>query len=388
MNVLATILISGAVALTSFLGAYKYMPVSWLDSPVTRGFGSTITSMAGSDTLSSSRSVINTNFANLNADKIEATVTTLSSLTSASALATIGTITSGIWNGTAITASFGGTGSTTLSQYSILLGSSTNPIGIVQGLGSNGNVLTSQGAGLPPKWGSGTIDLTASYIWTGLHVFQASTTHATTTTRGLIASSTPAQPVVLNGLPYSTPSTRAASSTVLFENASGALVWMQPEFHKVAETILQASTGTTTITVPTRQDYIVSVFATSSATAGFAMQVNTDTGRKYDYSRNLAGGTLGAIANTNFTLKTGINMFDTGTHLQAFGRIEVTGVAAGVKLVTWNLVGGSLVGSPPDNSIGGGYYKDTSGGVTSFSFGGQGVNFEAGTRFTIYASSI
>lgn len=381
MNLLATILISSAIAVTSFLGAYKYMPVSWLDSPL-QNLGSTITSMAGSDTLSSSRAVINTNFTNLNTDKIEATVTTLSSLSS------IGTITTGVWNGTAVGATWGGTGSTTLSQYSILLGSTTNPIGIVQGLGSSGQFLTSQGAGLPPNWTTGTFNTASDYILTGLWVFQASTTHATTTTRGLIASSTPAQPIVLNGLPYSTPSTRGASSTVLYENASGALVWMQPEFHKVAERILQASTGTTTITVPSRQDYIISVFATSSATAGFAMQVNSDTGRKYDYSRNLAGGVLGAIANTNFTLMTGINMFDTATHLQAFGRIEVTGVAAGVKLVTWNLVGGSLVGSPPDNSIGGGYYKDTSGAVTSFSFGGQGVNFEAGTRFTIYASSI
>lgn len=52
---------------------WNYVPGNWLDAISTgkQVLGSTITTIAGSDTLSASRSVINTNFSNLNTDKIE-----------------------------------------------------------------------------------------------------------------------------------------------------------------------------------------------------------------------------------------------------------------------------------------------------------------------------
>ena len=57
-------LLSGLI----WIGMYLWFPVSMFDS---HKLGSTITTIAGSDTLSNSRSTINTNFSNLNTDKFE-----------------------------------------------------------------------------------------------------------------------------------------------------------------------------------------------------------------------------------------------------------------------------------------------------------------------------
>jgi hypothetical protein len=129
MNYLLTIVLS----LLTFVGAYKYLPMSYFDSPSTN-LGSTITTIAGTDTLSSSRSVINTNFANLNADKLESggTATTL----------TIGTLT--LTNPLAI--GQGGTGKTSFTAGLVygngttLTNISTTSISLSSGLTNTGTL--------------------------------------------------------------------------------------------------------------------------------------------------------------------------------------------------------------------------------------------------------
>src|ERR1041384_7552758 len=105
-NILISLLISCLVV----FGFYKFFPLSWLEK-VNHKLGSTITTINGSDTLSSSRSVINTNFSNLNTDVVATIATTsMKGVTTMANLSSIGTITSGVWNGTAITVANGGTG--------------------------------------------------------------------------------------------------------------------------------------------------------------------------------------------------------------------------------------------------------------------------------------
>src|SRR3990167_7025289 len=137
----------------TIFGVYNYVPLSIFE--IIKGepkLGVSITTIQGTDTLSSSRAVINTNFSNLNNGKIEnsttsvASITTLASLTSASSLATVGTITSVVWSGTTLTVSAGGTGSTTLSANHVLLGNGTTQLKVVDGLGTSGQFLHSQGA--------------------------------------------------------------------------------------------------------------------------------------------------------------------------------------------------------------------------------------------------
>ena len=71
MQLLLNILITGAVTIASTIGAYNYLPLSFIEQfgpKVEKKLGATITTIAGTDTISSSRSTINTNFANLNSE--------------------------------------------------------------------------------------------------------------------------------------------------------------------------------------------------------------------------------------------------------------------------------------------------------------------------------
>lgn len=139
----------------------------------TETLGSTLTTINSTDKVSTLPTNLNANFTALNNGKVEVSTlnstTTLPSITTLSNLATIGTITSGTWNATALTVAYGGTGSTTLQQYAVLLGNGTGAVSAVQGLGTSGQFLTSGGAGTPPSWTSASVDENLDYDWTGQH---------------------------------------------------------------------------------------------------------------------------------------------------------------------------------------------------------------------------
>lgn len=72
------------------------------------------------------------------------TGTTLASNVVSSSLTSVGTITSGTWNGTIITVPFGGTGLSTLTANNVILGNGTSSPTFVAP-GTSGNLLTSNG---------------------------------------------------------------------------------------------------------------------------------------------------------------------------------------------------------------------------------------------------
>jgi hypothetical protein len=69
---------------------------------------------------------------------------------------TLGTITTGTWNGTAISVGYGGTGASSLTAYAVLCGgtTSTGAVQAVASVGTAGYVLTSNGAGALPTFQS------------------------------------------------------------------------------------------------------------------------------------------------------------------------------------------------------------------------------------------
>lgn len=67
-------------------------------------------------------------------------------------ITTLGTITTGVWNGTAIAAANGGTGQTTYVIGDILYASATNALSRLAGV-ATGNALISGGVGAAPSWG-------------------------------------------------------------------------------------------------------------------------------------------------------------------------------------------------------------------------------------------
>lgn len=167
MNILITVAISAAATLASIFGVYNYFPLNYLETNLEQRLGATITTIAGTDTLSSSRAVINTNFSNLNTGKFE--LSDWYATSSATQISKIGTLTTGTWNANTIGVAYGGTGSTTLSQYQVLLGNGTGNVSVVNGLGTSGQLLTSNGAGANPSWGSPAVDTGIAYTWTGNH---------------------------------------------------------------------------------------------------------------------------------------------------------------------------------------------------------------------------
>lgn len=187
MSTIFNILLSVIVSVAGAWGVYNYAPLNILEvdkNPV-QTFGSTITTIAGTDTLSNSRTTINNNFTSLNNGKVENATTSMASLTTLANLATVGTITSGTWSGTTIAVAKGGTGSTT--PTGILYGNGAGAYNSISN-GTTGYFLTSNGAGSAPTFQSAAIDTAANYTWTGLHTFSGSTTTISSATTTLTSA--------------------------------------------------------------------------------------------------------------------------------------------------------------------------------------------------------
>lgn len=231
-------------ALISVASAYLFIafaPLSWFPNNTPRTFGASITTILGTDTLSASRTTINNNFSSLNTSKFELSdwysTTSAKQLTTLANLATVGTIISGIWNGTAVTVPYGGTSSTTLSANQVLLGNGTSGIKTPIGWGSSGQVLTSAGAGAAPTWSSGAIDTTINYSWTGTNLF-----------KNFNASGTVANPLAINGVSYAFTSSQGAASSTLTNDGSGNLTWALPKSTTLAAQALELSTNSSATT--------------------------------------------------------------------------------------------------------------------------------------------
>lgn len=109
-------------------------------------FAMTLTATAATSvTLPTSGTLVNTQ------------VATLSSLTS------IGTIGTGVWQGTAIGAVYGGTGQTSYTVGDILYASTSTALSKLTS-GSAGQILTAQGAGVAPTWATSTAATTGKAI--------------------------------------------------------------------------------------------------------------------------------------------------------------------------------------------------------------------------------
>lgn len=112
-DLLMNIGITAAIALMVVMGFYLWFPLGWLEIGPQASLGSTITTLATSDTLSASRSVINTNFSNLNTDKLETT-----NIDTCAEIAALGSLETGTCGSLALSVSPTFTGTVTLANAS------------------------------------------------------------------------------------------------------------------------------------------------------------------------------------------------------------------------------------------------------------------------------
>ena len=155
------------------LSAFNYLPLEPIqplsvDENYNGMLGTSITTIAGSDTLKASRTVINDNFTALNTGKIETSITTLPLLTTLATLSTVGTIGTGTWNADAIGVGYGGTGTTSPTSKQIMIGNGANGLQVI-GFGAVGQFLVSAGDGSVPQWTTSSIDEAGDYDWTGVN---------------------------------------------------------------------------------------------------------------------------------------------------------------------------------------------------------------------------
>jgi hypothetical protein len=101
-------------------------------------------------------------------------------------ITTLGTITTGVWNGNIVTAPFGGTGQSTYVVGDILYASATNALSRLADV-ATGNVLRSGGIGVAPAWGKVSLTTDVSGILPTANGGTGSTAGAVPPTRQIIA---------------------------------------------------------------------------------------------------------------------------------------------------------------------------------------------------------
>ena len=136
----------------------------------------------------------------------------------------------------------GGTASTTLSANQVLVGNGTSQLKTVDGWGTSGQFLQSNGTGAQPTWASASVNLNDNYVWAGTHTFN--------NTVDIEGSAT--YPFTVNTQAYKWPTTDGtASSTALMTDGSGQLVWQLPAvstlFISPYVNVATAQTSTTTL---------------------------------------------------------------------------------------------------------------------------------------------
>lgn len=212
-------------------------------------------------------------------------------------ITTLGTVVAGTWNGATIGVLYGGTGANTFTPYSVICGGTTGsaPLQNVAGVGTPGQVLTSNGAGALPSWQptgdvasvTGTlnrIDITGTANNPIVNISTSYVGQATITTLGTIAtgvwqstdidipyggtgvSAIPAYSVVCGGItntsPIQTVSGLGTAGYVLTSNGAAALPTWQVTGNVASITGGTGITVTGTSSVP-----IVSISATYAGQA-------------------------------------------------------------------------------------------------------------------------
>lgn len=194
------------------------------------------------------------------------TGTTLNATVVSSSLTSVGTITTGTWNGTTIDVAHGGTGNTTFTAYSVIC-AGTTATGVFQnvsGIGSSGQVLTSSGPAALPTWqtpaGGSAVTKAINQSSHGFSVGNVLRLNGTSTyakaqadsasdaeTVGIVSSVVDPNNFVITVIGYVTGLSGLTANTVYFldPSSAGALTATEPSANgQVSKPLLLADTTT------------------------------------------------------------------------------------------------------------------------------------------------
>lgn len=239
MNILTNIVIAVVSSAVMFIAGVNLPASNFSLSKFTEPILGVFTEISTATNLADFPATYN---ANLN-KTIEVGTTSVASITTLENLSTTGTIISGTWNGTAIGVGYGGTGTTSPSTYMVMLGNGANGLTMASSTGTAGQFMTSNGPGAYPSFQTSAVDQGIDYNFTS-SAFRVKNLHA---------SSTVANPITLNGVPYSFPSANGVAGSVAVNNGSGALSWGVPPQYSFATTtaiVTTTSATTTALVIP------------------------------------------------------------------------------------------------------------------------------------------
>src|SRR3990167_2385809 len=386
MNYLITLGISALMTLASAFGLYNYAPLSVFETQSLK-LGSTITTINGGDTISSSRSVINTNFTNLNNGKIENSTTSVAAITTLANLTETGVLASSTYRGSKIQPAYGGTG--TSSPTGLLWGDGSNLFSVASG--TSGDFLQSNGSSAP-AFAAAQTDQTAGYVWSGTHTFGSlvnlnATTNATGTiyAKNLNASSTSANPIVLNGVSYNTPLTQGASSTVFMNNGSGTLISDYPQGSLLyATTTASAKGSATSTTFAAFNNLHFDIYLPNTQQYNpLDIQFNADDGANYSSEFDAWGNGIREswIGQPHVRIKD-----DAATTTSAYISIDISNYASRPKIIKTEILTTPAGTTVPKRREAQGVWNNTSSQITLFGINtfGAGALLPAGTEIRVY----
>ncbi len=234
------------------------------------------------------------------------------------------------------------------------------------------------------------LDLTQAFTWTGQHNFNATTSIA--------ASSTTTAPLKLNGLAYSFPSTRGASSTVLQEDGQGDLSYEGLDYQLLnATTTGSLTTCVATSTVPSRNDYLVVIDSQGlqSGNNELGLVFNGDYGANYG-SRNQEGYINSGGNSVGLSNQKQILLGANGTSTRSTFYVQITNTPSSVaKSVVFQgslypASGGAIAPTPVSGT---GVWNNTAAQITSIAMesntgsGCSNTQFSNNSVMRVYGSA-
>lgn len=224
------------------------------------------------------------------------------------------------------------------------------------------------------KIAQGFLDLTAAFVWTGVHRFNS----------GFIldeASST------VNGVGYGFPSSVSTTTETVFTLTNNQIAALKPNGYLIASSTVTGATATTTVSIAsagTDLDILLDVPSLSAA-SDLNMQFNTDTAGNYG---TMVSNTPAAVVSQSSASNLRLTGDPTNGANGAYCLIHVSNSFAQRKKVMWSCAEYSSGAQPSELHIGSGVWNNTSSVINSVSFGAglAGATLGVGTRISVYSS--
>lgn len=187
-----------------------------------------------------------------------------------------------------------------------------------------------------------------------------------------------------NGIGYTLPPTRGASSTVLSENGSGILSWNKTNLGLLTSTTTTVGMlfATTTFTAASHLEV---VFYGVCSGNELRMNFNADAGANYGYQMinySPAATTFNQGGQTSLSL-----MANDATTSPAFAVVDVENASSTVRKYVQIQTTAGVGSNIPHASVGSGVWNNTSAAITSIAFSCQGSTLNSGAIISIYGST-